>query len=388
MNEWIEISTPSLRGNELKYLSECISTNFVSTIGPFINRFEEAAAIKIGIDKNKTVATSSGTSALQLGLISLGVRPNDLVIIPSYTFIATANAISYIGAEPWIIDIESKYLTLDPLDLIKELEKYTYIKANQRFHKSTNQRIACVVPVFVFGHSPDLNSISKICEQYSIPLFIDSACGIGSKYRHKKLGELGLPGIISFNGNKTITSGSGGIFFSNNESEIKLVRHLASTAKISRKYDHDKVGFNYKMSNIQAALGLAQLEQLENILKEKQEIHNLYQKEFSSSNFFNIINSPEWSESSYWLNFLLIKNDYIDKSSDLIKFLNDNYIRINYFWKPIHFQDPYLNLMSSESAKKNIHIQQKVIPLPSTATLKYSDQIKVINLINQYFKNI
>ena len=388
MNEWIEISTPSLRGNELKYLSECISTNFVSTIGPFINRFEEAAAIKIGIDKNKTVATSSGTSALQLGLISLGVRPNDLVIIPSYTFIATANAISYIGAEPWIIDIESKYLTLDPLDLIKELEKYTYIKANQRFHKSTNQRIACVVPVFVFGHSPDLNSISKICEQYSIPLFIDSACGIGSKYNNKQLGELGLPGIISFNGNKTITSGSGGIFFSHNDSEIKLVRHLASTAKISSKYDHDMVGFNYKMSNINAALGLAQLEQLDNILKEKKEIHNLYQKEFSSSNFFNIINSPEWSESSYWLNFLLIKNDYIDKSSDLIKFLNENYIRTNYFWKPIHFQDPYLSLMSSESAKKNIHIQQKVIPLPSTATLKYSDQIKVINLINQYFKNI
>ena len=233
-----------------------------------------------------------------------------------------------------------------------------------------------------------MNSISEICKQYSIPLFIDSACGIGSKYKNNKLGQLGIPGIISFNGNKTITSGSGGIFFSQNESEIKLVRHLASTAKISRKYDHDMVGFNYKMSNIQAALGLAQLEQLENILREKKDIHNLYRKEFSSSNFFNLINSPEWSQSSYWLNFLMIKNNYIDKSSDLIEFLNDNYIRINYFWKPIHFQDPYLNLMSSESAKKNIDIQQKVIPLPSTATLKQVDQIKVINLINQYFENI
>ena len=388
MNEWIEISTPSLRGNEYKYLSECISTNFVSTVGPFINRFEEEVAIKIGIDKNKTVATSSGTSALELGLISIGVKPNDLVIIPSYTFIATANAISYIGAEPWIIDIESKYLTLDPLDLFKELEKHTYLKDKQRFHKSTNQRIAAIIPVFVFGHSPDLNLIYKICKQYSIPLFIDSACGIGSKYKNKKLGELGIPGIISFNGNKTITSGSGGIFFSQNESEVKSVRHLASTAKISRKYDHDMVGFNYRMSNIQAALGLAQVEQLENILKEKKDIHNLYRKEFSNSNFFNLINSPEWSKSSYWLNFIIIKDEYIDKSSDLIKFLNDNHIRINYFWKPIHFQEPYLNLISSEAAKKNVHIQKKVIPLPSTATLKKLDQIKVIDLINQYFKKI
>ena len=234
MNEWIEISTPSLRGNEYKYLSECI-TNFVSTVGPFINRFEEEVAIKIGVDNDKTVATASGTSALQLGLISIGVKPNDLVIIPSYTFIATANAISFIGAEPWIIDIESNYLTLDPLDLLRELEKHTYLKGNQRFHKSTDQRIAGVVPVFVFGHSPDLNAISNICKKYSIPLFIDSACGMGSKYKNKRLGELGMPGIISFNGNKTITSGSGGIFFSQNENEIKLVRHLASTAKVSKK---------------------------------------------------------------------------------------------------------------------------------------------------------
>ena len=388
MNEWIEISTPSLRGNELKYLSECISTNFVSTVGPFINRFEEEVSIKIGIDKNKTVATASGTSALQLGLIAIGVKPNDLVIIPSYTFIATANAISYIGAKPWMVDIESKYLTLDPLDLLNELEKYTYCKDNERFHKMTHQRIACIIPVFVFGHAPDLSSITKICKQYSIPLFIDSACGIGSKYKNKKLGQLKIPGIISFNGNKTITSGSGGIFFSPNESEIQLVRHLASTAKLSRKYDHDMVGFNYRMSNIQAALGLAQLEQLENILKEKKQIHNLYRDKFSNSNFFTLVNSPEWSQSSYWLNFLIINNNYINKSSDLIEFLNDNFIRINYFWKPITLQDPYINFISSESAKKNIHIQQKVIPLPSTATLKKTDQIKVINLINQFFKNI
>tara|TARA_A100001035_G_C27766204_1_gene493806 strand:+ start:734 stop:1945 length:1212 start_codon:yes stop_codon:yes gene_type:complete len=387
MNEWIEISTPSLRGNEIKYLTECITSNFVSTVGPFINRFEEEVSIKIGIDKNKTVATSSGTAALQLGLISVGVKPNDLVVIPSYTFIATANAISYIGAKPWIMDIESKYLTLNPLDLEKELEKHTYAKDNQRFHKSTHQRIACIVPVFVFGHSPDLNSISNICKQYSIPILIDSACGIGSKHDNKNIGQLGIPGIISFNGNKTITSGSGGIFFSHNDSEIKFVRHLASTAKISNKYDHDMVGFNYRMSNIQAALGLAQLEQLENILKEKKEIHNLYRTKFYNSNFFSLINSPEWSQSSFWINFLMIKDEYIDKSSDLIKFLNDNHIRINYFWKPIPFQDPYLNLIKSESAKKNIHIQQKLIPLPSTATLKKIDQIKVINLINKFFKN-
>ena len=385
MSDWIEISIPSLRGKEYKYLEECITTNFVSSVGPFVKKFENSIANDIGLLENQTVVTSSGTAALQLGLLALGVKPNDLVIIPSYTFIATANAVSHTGAKPWIFDTEMNYLTIDPKKLDKELEQRTFKQNGFSFHKDTKQKISCIIPVHVFGSPPDIEVIKSIADKYSIPILLDSACGIGSKYRGKKLGQNKLSGIISFNGNKTITSGSGGVFYSSEQTVVNKVRHLSSTAKCSNNYEHDEIGYNHRMSNIQAALGLAQIEQLEKIIAAKKIIHQNYKNEFINLKQFNLISDPPWGESSHWLNAIVIKKSNSKDIEKLIQKLKAYKIRANYFWKPLHLQKPYKNNLQANLYALD-DIQQRILILPSSPQLKMADQSKVINIIKSFFK--
>ena len=385
MSDWIEISIPSLRGKEYKYLKECVATNFVSSVGPFVTKFENSIAKNIGLLENQTVVTSSGTAALHLGLLALGVKPNDLVIVPSYTFIATANAVSHTGAKPWILDTEMDYLTIDPKKLNAELELRTFKKNGFSFHKDTKQKIACIIPVHVFGSPPDIEVIKSIADKYSIPILLDSACGIGSKYRGKKLGENKLSGIISLNGNKTITSGAGGVFYSSKQIIADKVRHLSSTAKCSNKYEHDEIGYNQRMSNIQAALGLAQLEQLENIIQEKKIIHQNYKNEFINLKQCNLISDPPWGESSHWLNAILIKKSNSKDIEKLIQKLKAHKIRANYFWKPLHLQKPYKNNLQANLNALN-DIQERILILPSSPKLKRADQSKIIDIIKSFFK--
>ena len=386
MKDWIEISIPNLKGNEYSYLKECIESNFVSSIGPFINRFEEAVAQEIGLSNGYTVATSSGTTALQLGLLAMGVKPNDLVVVPSYTFIATANAVSYLGAKPWILDVEYNHLTIDPIKLRNELKINTFKKKGYSFHKKTNQRIASIIPVYVFGCPPKIDLLKEIGEEYNIPILLDSACGIGSKYKDLKLGQTNLPGIISFNGNKTITSGAGGIFFSSEENNIKKVRHLSTTAKSSNKYDHNEIGFNYRMSNIQAAVGLAQVEELEKIINAKRLIHKNYLKHLILSKKFNFIKDPTWGQSSHWLNVIILKNVGNKNLDNLISELKNFKIRANYFWKPLHLQTPYMDSLKADLHELN-NIQDRILVLPSSSNLNKMDQYKIIEVINSFFNN-
>ena len=385
MTNWIEISVPSLKGREYDLLKECVESNFVSSIGPFINKFEHNVSQEIGLSNNNAVATSSGTTALQLGLLSIGVKPNDLVIVPSYTFIATANAVSHVGANPWLLNIESNQLTLDPIKLNEELEKNTIKKNGTLFHKKTNQRIACIIPVYVFGSPPDIDLITEVANNFSIPILLDSACGIGSKYKDLKLGQTKLPGIISFNGNKTITTGAGGIFYSFEEGKINKVRHLSTTAKCSSKYDHDEIGYNYRMSNIQAALGLAQLEELNQIINQKRIIHSNYLRYLSNFDQFRLISDPSWGESSHWLNAIILNDDDDENIDNLIHELREVKIRANYFWKPLHLQKPYTNQLKANLKSLN-DIQNKILVLPSSSNLNIADQERVIKAITTYFK--
>ena len=385
MTDWIEISIPTLKGRESYFLQECITSNFVSSVGPFINQFENTISEEIGLSKNNAVATSSGTTALQLGLLSLGVKPNDLVIVPSYTFIATANAVSHVGADPWILDVESNQLTIDPIKLNEELEKNSIKKNGFCFHKSTNQRIACILPVYVFGCPPDIDKINEIANNFSIPILLDSACGIGSKYKDLKLGETKLPGIISFNGNKTITTGAGGIFYSFDKNKVDKVRHLSTTAKISSKYEHDEIAFNYRMSNIQAALGLAQLENLNKIINQKKIIHCNYLKYLTNFDQFRLISDPPWGESSHWLNTLVLNNGYDKLFDKLIGQLRKVKIRANHFWKPLHLQKPYSQHLKADLQSLN-DIQNRIVVLPSSSNLNFDEQIRVIETVTTFFK--
>ncbi len=386
MSDWIEISIPSLRGKEYNYLKECVESNYVSSAGPFVKEFEDLIANNIGLLKNQTVATSCGTTALQLGLLALGVKPNDLVILPSYTFIATANAVSHIGAKPWIFGTEMDFLTLDPNKLDKELEIKTFRQNGFTFHNETKQKIACIIPVYVLGHPPDIEGIKEIANKYSIPVLLDSASGIGSKYKSHKLGKTKLSGIISFNGNKTITTGAGGIFYSSEQKIVDKVRHLSSTAKCSNKYDHDEIGFNHRMSNIQAALGLAQLEQLEKFIHEKKIIHQNYKDEFINLKECNFISDPPWGESSHWLNAILIKKNNSKNLEKIIQKLNTFKIKANYFWKPLHLQKPYKNDLQSNLNSLN-DIQERILILPSSPKLKREEQSKVIDIVKSFFNN-
>ena len=385
MSDWIEISVPSLRGKEFDYLKECVETNFVSSVGPFVNKFENLIAKNIGLMENQTVVTSCGTTALQLGLLALGVKPNDLVIVPSYTFIATANAVSHTGAKPWILDAEMDYLTIDPKKLDKELELKTFMQNGYSFHKDTKQKISCIIPVHVFGGPPNIDAIKLIADKFSIPILLDSACGIGSKYKGHKLGQNKLSGIISFNGNKTITSGSGGVFYSSEQFIVDKVRHLSSTAKCSKKYEHDEIGYNHRMSNIQAALGFAQLEQLEKIVREKKLIHQNYKNAFVNLKQCKLISDPPWGESSHWLNAILIKKSNSKNIKKLMEILTAFKIRANYFWKPLHLQKPYKNHIQAKLNSLN-DIQERVLILPSSPRLSITDQSKVIDIIKSFFK--
>ncbi len=386
MNDWIDISIPHLGGNEIKYLKECISSNFVSSIGPFIDQFESAVAKEIGLSYQKAVATSSGTTAIQLGLLSIGVKQNDIVIVPTYSFIATANAVSHVGANPWFVDVESSQLTIDPIKLLKQLEKNSFQENGYTYHKDTKQRIACIIPVYVFGCPPDVDLIKEISKEYNIPIFLDSACGIGSKYKNLKLGQTNSPGIISFNGNKTITCGAGGIFYANEIDKVDKVRHLSTTAKCSGKYDHDQIGYNFRMSNIQAALGLAQLEQLDEIIEKKRIVHKNYLTELSDSNKFKFITDPAWGSSSHWLNALFLNKDENENLDNLIQQLRRFKIRANYFWKPLHLQKPYRNNLQVDFDSLG-DIQNRILVLPSSSNLSYNEQIKVIQAIKSYFKS-
>tara|TARA_Y100000589_G_scaffold218120_1_gene205742 strand:+ start:1272 stop:2429 length:1158 start_codon:yes stop_codon:yes gene_type:complete len=385
MSDWIEISIPTLRGKECEYLQKCIKTNFVSSVGPFVSDFESSIADNIGLPPNSATATSSGTTALQLGLLALGVKPNDLVIVPTYTFIATANAVSHVGASPWILKSEMDYLTIDPNELEKELEFNTYKENGLTFHKETKQRIACIVPVYIFGCPPNIDPIKIIASKFSIPILLDSACGLGAKYKGSKIGQTNLPGIISFNGNKTITTGAGGIFYSNDKIIVNRVKHLSSTAKSSSKYEHNEIGYNYRMSNIQAALGLAQLEQLEEIINQKKLIHINYKQSFNNCKQFTFISNPTWGESSHWLNAIVLKKGILKKIEQLIHKLRDSKIRANYFWKPLHLQKPYKKSLKSNLSELN-DIQERILVLPSSPSLNIEEQEKVIDIIKKFFK--
>ncbi len=384
MSEWIEISIPSLRGKEKEYLEECITSNYVSSIGPFTTKFENFISKKIGLNEAGAAATSSGTTALQLGLLSLEVKQNNLVILPTYTFIATANAISHVNAQPWIFDIEMRHLTLDHQKLEYELENNTYQENSFCFHKKTKQKIGCIIPVHVFGCPPNIDEIKRIGAKYNIPILLDSACGIGSKYKNLDLGETGLPGIISFNGNKTITTGSGGIFYSKEKTLIQKVKHLSSTAKSTNRYDHDEIAFNFRMSNIQAALGLAQLEQLDKILNEKKKIHLNYYHAFKNYSQFRLLSDPHWGESSHWLNAIILKEKNKETIEELINKLREAKIRANYFWKPLHLQKPYQSSMINK-LKHLDEIQERILILPSSPTLKFDEQQRIIDVIKSYF---
>ncbi len=303
--DFIPLHEPRFSGNEKKYLGECIDSTFVSSVGKFVNEFEEKIASYTGA--KYAIATSNGTSALHIALLLAKIKEGDEVITQPLTFVATCNAISYCNAQPVFIDVDKDTMGLSPSALKIFLENCTSVKNQQCINNKTGKVIRACIPMHTFGNPCRIDEIKDMCDEYHICLIEDAAESLGSLYKGKHTGTYGEMGVISFNGNKVVTAGAGGCIITNNKALAKRAKHLTTTAKMVHKWEfnHDQVGYNYRMPNLNAALLVAQLEQLNSFLESKRKISNKY-KDFFKKSDIDFMTEIEGARSNYWLNALIL----------------------------------------------------------------------------------
>ena len=363
----IPLAVPNLTGNERKYLNKCIDTTFVSSVGEFVNRIEEMTAKLCGAKYG--VATSSGTTGLHLALTGCGVKRDELVIIPTFTFIATANAVAHCGAVPWLLDISADSWNLDISQLEKELKENTVWEDEIVVHKKTGRRIAAIMPVYTLGNVPDMDKINKIARDFRLPVIADAAASIGAEYKSKKIGELADLTVISFNGNKTVTAGGGGMIVGNDEKLMKKLKHLSTTARVTAEYDHDMVGFNYRMTNVQAAIGCAQLERAEEFVEKKRAIRKFYNKAFADVERVSLFPIPDEVESGCWFSGIVLNQGNLQEVRRICQGLRESGIEARSVWKPVHLQKPYCNALQAGSLKVSSGLWEKILTLPCSTNI-------------------
>ncbi|EIC6068598.1 aminotransferase LegC [Campylobacter coli] len=364
--ENIALHEPCFIGNEKKYLLECIDSGFVSSVGEFVTRFEEALK-----EKTKTrfvIATNTGTAALHIALLANGIDENCEVITQSISFVATANAIAYTGAKPVFLDIDENTLSLSPKALEHFLENQTYQKDNLSYNKTTHKPIKACVIMHTFGLSAHIKAIKELCEKYHILLIEDAAEALGSTYENKTLGTFGKCGILSFNGNKIITGGCGGAILSDDENLAKLARHLSTTAKIPHpyEYDHDRIAYNYRLCNINAAILFAGLENLELFLENKRELAKIYKDFFKNHDKCKFIDEKSNERSNFWLNTLLFKNENL-RNIFLEECLKNN-IFVRPVWKSLPSLKAFQNCQSNELINTK-NLEKRLVNLPSSVRI-------------------
>lgn len=365
-HDFVPLSVPVFIGNEKKYLNECIDTTFVSSVGKFVDRFEEDTAKYTGC--KRAVVCVSGTNALHMSLILAGVKRDDEVLTQALTFIATCNALSYIGAYPVFIDVDIDTMGLSPVAVREWLFKNTEQKNGECYNKHTGRRVKACVPMHTFGHPVHLDELVEVLKEYNIELVEDAAESIGSLYKGKHTGTFGKVGALSFNGNKTITTGGGGMMLFNNEKLGAYAKHLTTQAKIPHRWEfrHDHIGYNYRMPNINAALGCAQLEHIEEYVASKRETAKAYEeffKDIPELEFF--VDSPE-TRSNYWLNVVILK----DKEAQLnfLEFTNDNGVMTRPIWELMN-RLPMFEMCENDGLKNSIWFSDRVVNIPSSVRL-------------------
>ncbi|EAH5771038.1 aminotransferase LegC [Campylobacter coli] len=365
--ENIALHEPCFIGNEKKYLLECIDSGFVSSVGEFVTRFEEA--LKEKTKARFVIATNTGTAALHIALLANGIDENCEVITQSISFVATANAIAYTGAKPVFLDIDENTLSLSPKALEHFLENQTYQKDNLSYNKTTHKLIKACVIMHTFGLSAHIKAIKELCEKYHILLIEDAAEALGSTYENKALGTFGKCGILSFNGNKIITGGCGGAILSDDENLAKLARHLSTTAKIPHpyEYDHDRIAYNYRLCNINAAILFAGLENLELFLENKRELAKIYKDFFKNHDKCKFIDEKSNEKSNFWLNTLLFKNENL-RNIFLEECLKNN-IFVRPIWKSLPSLKAFQNCQSNELINTK-NLEKRLVNLPSSVRIK------------------
>ena len=360
---FIPLHEPRFIGNEKKYLNDCIDSTFVSSVGEYVNRFEELMVQQTGVDY--AVATVNGTNALQIALLVCDVKAADEIITQSLSFIATANAIKYTGANPIFIDVDKNTLGMSSAALSDFLTNNGEVRNDGfTYNKKTGKRIKACVPMHTYGFPCEIDKIAEICKEWNISLVEDAAESLGSYYKDQHTGSFGDVGIFSFNGNKTITAGGGGCIVTNNEECAKLAKHLTTQAKIPHKWEfnHDYIGYNYRMPNLNAALACAQLEKLNDFIKSKRELAETYNQKFSAIDV-NFFTEPENCNSNYWLNVILFNN--IKERNDFLEYSNSNGVMTRPAWNLIHTFSMFKDCQT-DSLINSINLSEILVNIPSS----------------------
>lgn len=365
-DEFVPLHTPLFIGNEKKYLNECIDTTFVSSVGKFVDRFEDEVAAYTGA--KKAVVCVSGTNALHMAMMLVGVERNDEILTQALTFIATCNAISYIGAHPVFIDVDKDTLGLSPIAVKAWLIKNAEVKNNTCYNKHTGRRVKACIPMHTFGHPVRIDELVDICKEWHIELVEDAAESLGSFYKGQHTGTFGRISAISFNGNKTITTGGGGMLLFQDEELGTFAKHLTTQAKVPHRWAfvHDHIGYNYRMPNINAALGCAQLENLERYIENKRETAEKYAEFFKNITDTTFLTEPANSRSNYWLNVVILKDKTAQQ--DFLQYSNDNGIMTRPVWELMNRLDMFKHC-ETDGLENTEWLADRIVNIPSSVRL-------------------
>jgi len=375
----IPLSVPNLSGNEWKYIKECLDTNWVSSVGNYVSLFENKVAEFCGV--KKAIATSNGTSALHISLMLAGVKRNDLVILPNITFVAPANAIKYLAADPILIDIDADTWQMDLTLLTDFLKSETLVINEECIHKKSQKKISAILPVHVLGNMCDMETLMDLSIQHHIPVVEDSTEALGSYYKKKHAGTFGKFGCLSFNGNKIITTGGGGMILCDDEDLAKKAKHLTTQAKASSdEYYHDEVGYNYRLVNILAAMGVAQLEQLPGFLVRKKQINDTYNQFFKKIHgaFPQKINNNVIPNN--WLYTVKLPNQ-----ENLRKYLIERNVEVRPLWVPMNQLPAFSNDFYINIENVSDKLYKTCLSLPCSTGLSNDQQSEVISLLQNFY---
>lgn len=361
--DFVPLHEPTFNEKEVEYVTDCVKTGWVSSVGAYVTRFEEELAKFVGV--KRAVAVVNGTAALHIALKVAGVEANDEVLMPSLTFIATANAVSYCRAVPHFIDVHEETLGVDPFKLDKYLSEISELREGELFNKQSNRRIRALVPMHTFGHSVHLEELLAIAEKYQLVLVEDAAESLGTYYKGKHTGSFGKVNAMSFNGNKIITTGGGGAILTDDDALADYAKHLTTTAKVPHKWEyvHDEIGYNYRMPNINAALGCAQLEKINEFLRQKKHLTCRYEALTKELEGVQLFKQPLNSDSNYWLQTFILNETL--KRDEVLEFLNGQGVMCRPIWQPMHELAMYQHCLKMDLHMTEL-LKMRIVNIPST----------------------
>lgn len=365
----VGLHEPEFLGNESKYLQDCIDTGWVSYLGNYVDRFEAELARRTG--RRHAFAAVNGTAALHAALVVLDVVPGDEVILPSITFVASANSVAQAGAIPHLVDIESRTLGLDVARLDTHLRAIAVRKDGKTINRQTGRRIGAIVPVHVFGQPIDHDALDAVAREFSLPVLADATESLGSTWRGKPAASFGLMSVLSFNGNKIVTTGGGGAIVTDDDRLAKTVRHVATTAKVPHKWAfiHDRTAFNYRLPNLNAAVGCAQMETLDQFLAEKRRLHERYRACLSAIPGVEVMTDPPGTDSNYWLVAMKLDAALAARRDDLLDALHAAGLKCRPLWTPMHLLPMFASSPRMDDLSVTEDMFARVINLPSSPRL-------------------